>query len=131
MIVPLLASSTSVNALGIGLIVLGLVLLFVTLGFWRGAVEDPEVLAPLEVMADRSFARADETKRLALLNQVRPEGAEPVVHRAAPPVLAREPLSEPERPFRDPYDHSDDAVDVVVAPTSVIDPLLNQQQEEL
>jgi hypothetical protein len=129
--VSLLASSMSVNALGIGLIVLGLVLLFVTLGFWRGAVEDPEVLAPLEVMADRSFARADETKRLALLNQVRPEGAEPVVHRAAPPVLAREPLSEPERPFRDPYDHSDDAVDVVAAPTSVIDPLLNQQQEEL
>jgi hypothetical protein len=129
--VPLLASSTSVNALGVGLIVLGLVLLFVTLGFWRGAVEDPEVLAPLEVMADRSFARADETKRLALLNQVRPEGAEPVVHRDAPPVLAREPLSEPERPFRDPYDHSDDAVDVVASPTSVIDPLLNQQQEEL
>lgn len=129
--VPLLASSTSVNALGVGLIVLGLVLLFVTLGFWRGAVEDPEVLAPLEVMADRSFARADETKRLALLNQVRPEGAEPVVHLAVPPVLAREPLSEPERPFRDPYDHSDDAVDVVAAPTSVIDPLLNQQQEEL
>lgn len=128
--VPLLASSMSVNALGVGLIVLGLVLLFVTLGFWRGAVEDPEVLAPLEVMADRSFARADETKRLALLNQVRPEGAEPVVHHAAPPVLAREPLSEPERPFRDPYDHSDDAVDVVAAPTSVIDPLLNQQQEE-
>jgi len=129
--VSLLASSMSVNALGIGLIVLGLVLLFVTLGFWRGAVEDPEVLAPLEVMADRSFARADETKRLALLNQVRPEGAEPVVHLVAPPVLAREPLSEPERPFRDPYDHSDDAVDVVAAPTSVIDPLLNQQQEEL
>ena len=129
--VSLLASSMSVNALGIGLIVLGLVLLFVTLGFWRGAVEDPEVLAPLEVMADRSFARADETKRLALLNQVRTEGAEPVVHLVAPPVLAREPLSEPERPFRDPYDHSDDAVDVVAAPTSVIDPLLNQQQEEL
>lgn len=129
--VSLLASSMSVNALGIGLIVLGLALLFVTLGFWRGAVEDPEVLAPLEVMADRSFARADETKRLALLNQVRPEGAEPVVHLVAPPVLAREPLSEPERPFRDPYDHSDDAVDVVAAPTSVIDPLLNQQQEEL
>lgn len=129
--VPLLASSMSVNALGVGLIVLGLVLLFVTLGFWRGAVEDPEVLAPLEVMADRSFARADETKRLALLNQVRPEGAEPVVHLVAPPVLAREPLSEPERPFRDPYDHSDDAVDVVAAPTTVIDPLLSQQQEEL
>lgn len=69
------ASSMSVNVLGIGLIVLGLVLLVVTLAFWRSAVEDPEVLAPLEVMADRGFARADETKRLALLNLVRPSVA--------------------------------------------------------
>jgi len=124
------ASSMSVNVLGIGLIVLGLVLLVVTLAFWRSAVEDPEVLAPLEVMADRSFARADETKRLALLNQVRPDGAEPVVHHVAPPVLVREPLSEPERPFRDPFDHADDAVDVVPQTTSIIDPLLNQTHEE-
>lgn len=124
------ASSVSVNVLGAGLIVLGLVLLVVTLSFWRAAVEDPEVLAPLEVMADRSFARADETKRLALLNQVRPNGAEPVVHHVAPPVLVREPLSEPERPFRDPYDHSDDAVDVVPESSSIIDPLLNQNHEE-
>jgi hypothetical protein len=123
------ASSVSVNFLGIGLIVLGLVLLVVTLGFWRAAVEDPEVLAPLEVMADRSYARADDTKRLALLNQVRPEGAEPVVHHAAPPVLAREPLSEPERPFDDPYDHSDDAVDILPSAPLIIDPLLNQRQE--
>ncbi|MGA0118036.1 MAG: hypothetical protein ACO3JF_06540 [Ilumatobacteraceae bacterium] len=128
--VSFVASSMSVNALGVGLIVLGLILLFVTLGFWRGAVEDPEVLAPLEVMADRSFARADDTKRLALLNQVRPEGAEPVVHLLAPPVLAREPLAEPERPFRDPFDHSDDAVDVVPPATSIIDPLLSQKNEE-
>lgn len=124
------ASSVSVNVLGAGLIVLGFVLLVVTLSFWRAAVEDPEVLAPLEVMADRSFARADETKRLALLNQVRPNGAEPVVHHVAPPVLVREPLSEPERPFRDPYDHSDDAVDVVPESSSIIDPLLNQNHEE-
>lgn len=124
------ASSMSVNVLGAGLIVLGLVLLVVTLSFWRAAVEDPEVLAPLEVMADRSFARADETKRLALLNQVRPTGAEPVVHHVAPPVLVREPLSEPERPFRDRYDHSDDAVDVVPESSSIIDPLLNQNHEE-
>ena len=124
------ASSMSVNVLGIGLIVLGLVLLMVTLAFWRGAVEDPEVLAPLEVMADRSFAKADETKRLALLNHVRPEGAEPVVHHVAPAVLSREPVSEPVRPFRDPFDHADDAVDVVPQTVSIIDPLLNQNHEE-
>ena len=126
----MLASSVSVNVLGVGLIVPGLVLLVVTLAFWRSAVEDPEVLAPLEVMADRGFARADDTKRLALLNQVRPQGAEPVVHHAAPQVLAREPMSEPERPYRDPYDHSDDAVDVVPAPSPIIDPLLSQKNEE-
>ena len=125
----LVASKMSVNLLGGGLILLGLVLLVVTLGFWRAAVEDHEVLAPLEVMADRSYARADEAKRLALLNQVRPDGAEPVVHHAAPPVLAREPLTEPERPFRDPFDHSDDAVDVVNESPSIIDPLLNQNKE--
>ena len=125
-----LASSMSVNVLGIGLIVLGLVLLMVTLAFWRGAVEDPEVLAPLEVMADRSFAKADETKRLALLNQVRPEGAEPVVHHVAPAVLSREPVSEPVRPFRDPFDHADDAVDIVPQTASIIDPLLNLKHEE-
>lgn len=124
------ASSMSVNVLGIGLIVLGLVLLVVTLAFWRSAVEDPEVLAPLEVMADRGFARADETKRLALLNLVRPSGAEPIVHHVAPAVLVREPLSEPERPFRDPYDHADDAVDVVPQISGIIDPLLKQKEEE-
>lgn len=124
-----LASSVSVNLLGVGLIVLGLVLLAVTLGFWRAAVEDPDVLAPLEVMADRSYARADDSKRLALLNRVRPEGAEPIVHHAAPPVLAREPVSEPERAFDDPHDHSDDAVDIVASAPSIIDPLLNQRQE--
>lgn len=130
MLSQVMASSLSVNLLGVGLIVLGLVLLFVTLGFWRSAVEDPEVLAPLEVMADRSFSRADDTKRLALLNLVRPAGAEPVVHLQPQPVLAREPLSEPDRPYRDPFDHSDDAVDVISEMSVIIDPLLNQKSEE-
>lgn len=129
------ATNMTVNILGGGLVVLGLVLLAVTVVFWRAAVEDPEVLAPLEVMADRRFARADESKRLALLNQVRPEGSEPVVHHAAPPVLVREPESEPERPFRDPFPHDDDAVDVrdrAGEPVpAIIDPLLSQRAVEV
>ena len=128
------ASNVTVNVLGGGLVVLGLVLLAVTVVFWRASVEDPAVLAPLEVMADRKFARADESKRLALLNQVRPDGAEPIVHHAAPPVLVREPDSEPERPFRDPFPHDDDAVDVRErtdeAVPSIIDPLLSQRASD-
>lgn len=124
-----IASSVSINFIGVGLILIGFVLLFVTLSFWKSAIEDPEVLAPLEVMADRKYARADETRRLAMLNMVRPEGADPVVHHVAPAVLVREPLSEPERPFRDPFNHADDAVEVIERPSIIIDPLLNNNQE--
>ncbi len=117
----LFATDMMVNFLGAGLIALGVILLVVTLAFWRSAVEDHSVLAPLEVMADRRFARANETRRLAMLNKVRPDGAEPVTQLASPPVLMREPNAEPERPFHDPFPHDDDAVDVV---PSTIDPLL-------
>jgi hypothetical protein len=122
-------SSVGINLIGGGLIVVGVVLLGVTLSFWKAAVEDPEVLAPLEVMADRRFARADDTYRLALLNSVRPEGADPVVHHVSPAMLAREPISEPKRPYRDPFNHADDFVDVVENTTVIIDPLLNKSQE--
>ena len=125
---PVLASSMSINVIGGGLVLVGLALLISTLMFWRAAVEDPEVLAPLEIMADRRFARADETRRLAMLNQMRPDGAEPVVHHAATTMLMREPVSEPVRPYEDKFDHDDDAVDVVVP--SVIDPLLSKQSNK-
>lgn len=130
----LVASSAVVNAVGAGLVVLGLVLVVVTVAFWRSAVEDPEVLAPLEVMGDRRFARADDQRRVEILNQVRPAGEEPVVSAQAPPVLVRQPLSEPEKPFRDPFPHDDDAIDVVERPRPVvpdiIDPLLSQRRAD-
>ena len=100
----------TVNVVSVCMVVLGLVLLVVTLRFWRTAGEDPEVLAPLEVMGDRRFARADESGRVEILNAVRPDGADRVDHIEAPPVLDHEP-AEQERPFRDPFDHADDAVD--------------------
>ena len=126
---PLLASDMGVNLIGGGLIVLGLALLVVTLVFWRSAVEDPAVLAPLEVMADRKFARATESERIGILDGHRSPGAARVEHDVAAPVLAREPVSEPERPFRDPYGHDDDAVDVLDSAGS-IDPLLKTRQED-
>ena len=123
----LLASKLSVNLIGGGLVVLGLALLVATLAFWRSAIEDPAVLAPLEIMADRSFARADQAKRTEMLNEVRTDGAEPIINHVVPAVLMREPISEPEKPFRDPFPHDDDAVDVL---PSVIDPLLIQQKNK-
>ena len=124
------SSSVGINLIGGGLILVGIVLMGVTLSFWKAAVEDPEVLAPLEVMADRRFARADDTYRLALLNSVRPAGADPVVHHVSPAMLAREPISEPQRPYRDPFNHADDAVDVVENTVPIIDPLLNINKEK-
>lgn len=123
----LLAADMAINLLGGGLVVLGIILLVVTLAFWRSSTVDPEVLAPLEVMADRKFARSDDSRRLALLNQVRPDGAEPITQHAAAPVLTREPLTEPAPVFNDPFPHDDDAVDVV---PSTIDPLLNRLQDK-
>ena len=82
----MVASNMVVNIVGGGLVVLGLVLVVVTLSFWRSAVEDPEVLAPLEVMGDRRFARAGDERRVEILNQVRPTGEESVARAEAPPV---------------------------------------------
>lgn len=123
----LLASKLSVNLIGGGLVVLGLVLLVATFAFWRSAIEDPAVLAPLEIMADRSFARADQAKRTEMLNDARTDDAEPIIHHVAPAVLMREPVSEPTKPFHDPFPHDDDAVDVL---PSIIDPLLKQQKNK-
>ena len=120
------ASDMRVNIISLGMIALGIALFIVTFRFWGSAGEDPEVLAPLEVMGDRKFARADEAGRVDLLNEVRPEGAAPVDHIAAPPILDHEPAQQ-ERPFRDTFDHSDDGVQVVPA---VIDPLLSQNKEK-
>jgi len=123
-VVAVLDSDMSVNIIGGTLVVVGLVLLVVTLGFWRSALEDPEVLAPLEVMADRRFGRANEERRSTLLNRVRGEGAAPIEFIEPVHALVREPLVEPVRAFKDPFPHDDDAVDVV---TRHIDPLLKQQ----
>lgn len=113
------AANTLVNIIGGGLIIVGIVVLWATVAFWRGTHQDHSVLAPLEVMGERKFARADEGERLDLLNDVRPEGAPRVQVIAEPEVLSHEPADARERPFRDTFDHSDDAVDV-------IDPLLSQ-----
>ena len=124
----LFAADLTVNAVALGMVVLGVALFAVSLRFWRSAGEDPAVLAPLEVMSDRRFARADNEGRAAILNEVRPADAEHPAEIVAPAVLDHEP-AEQQRPYRDTFDHTDDAVDVVDVPAAVpqvIDPLLSR-----
>jgi Na+-transporting methylmalonyl-CoA/oxaloacetate decarboxylase gamma subunit len=128
---PVVAANMTLHLLGMGLVVLGLMLLVVTIILWRGAVADPEVLAPLEVMADRKFARADNVERVAILNLVRLEGSEHVDISRDAVALFREPVSEPIRPWHDPFPHDDDAVDIVPKAPAVIDPLLNNNRKDI
>lgn len=128
---PVVAANMTLHLVGVGLVVLGLILFVATIVLWRGAVADPEVLAPLEVMADRKFARADSEERVAILNTVRQEGAELVDASLDAVVLFREPQSEPVRLWHDPYPHDDDAVDIVPMAPVVIDPLLKNNRKDI
>lgn len=119
-----------VTIVGTVMVGLGCVLLITTVMLWRSAAEDPEVLAPLEVMADRKFAKADDRDRTELLNAVRPDGAEAPLLSSSFQTLARQPVSEPVRPFRDPFPHDDDAVDVIPVAPPIIDPLLRNNDTE-
>jgi hypothetical protein len=58
-------------AVGIALVVVGIVLLAVTLWFWRESRPDNPVLGPLEVMGDKAFKEADEAARKEMLRKAR------------------------------------------------------------
>lgn len=81
------AGSFTVDLIGAVLVVLGVALVWTTVVFWRGSTEDNEVLAPLEVMGDRRFGRLDDSDKLALLNDVRPVGVQPVAQYARNEVV--------------------------------------------
>jgi hypothetical protein len=70
-----------------GLVVIGIVL--VVLGVWliRQTRIDPPVLAPLERMGDRDWRRqTDPATQRRILDEVRPEGAEPLHSEPSPPT---------------------------------------------
>ena len=58
------------------MISIGIGLVAVTIWFWNAARPDPEVLAPLEIMGDREFVKANEKEKSRLLNAVRVRVAE-------------------------------------------------------
>lgn len=75
---------TSIVAL---LVVLGVGLVMLAVWLFRVTRPDPEVLAPLEVMGERKWRRADPVWQRRRLDEVRPDGAEPLQPSAAPPDL--------------------------------------------
>ena len=73
------ASSTrKVYLLAAGLAILGLLLLAITIWFWRNTRHDPELLGPLEVMSKRKFRSLDGGAQQKLLDDERPANAEPM-----------------------------------------------------
>ncbi len=87
-------------------VVVGIALARRTWWFWNEARPESPALAPLEIMSDAAYGKADEAQRVAMLDAVR-MGAE--TH--AP----RRPLSRPEQTVDTPVDN---------APRHFIDPLL-------
>lgn len=75
---------TSIIAL---LVAIGLALLLLAVWVHRTTRPDPELLAPLEVMGERSWRRADPVWQRRRLDELRPSGARPLDPSVAPPEL--------------------------------------------
>jgi hypothetical protein len=95
-------------------VVVGIALARMTWWFWVEARPESPALAPLEIMSDAAYVKADEAQRVAMLDAVR-------MSTTNVPV-ARPMITEP----RKPVGRLDRVVDTSVddAPRHVIDPLL-------
>lgn len=71
-------STRKVYLLAAGLAVLGLILIAITVWFWRSTRHDPELLAPLEVLGDRKFRKLAGSDQRQLLDSTRPNDVKPV-----------------------------------------------------
>jgi hypothetical protein len=71
-------STRKVYLLAAGLAALGIILIAMTVWFWRSTRHDPELLAPLETMGSRRFRKLDDGSKRQLLDAVRPADATPM-----------------------------------------------------
>lgn len=85
-----LGSTRLVYAMVAGLVIVGIA--FVVLGIWlvRQTRVDPQVLAPLERMSDRTWQHKDSPTQRRLLDEVRPPGATPLRPEPAAPSVDAE-----------------------------------------
>ncbi len=70
-----------------GLLLLGVLLLTLTVRWWRATRPEPPSLAPLEVMGERRWAKAPDPDRQRLLEQHRPASAD-----GTTPIVQPEPV---------------------------------------
>jgi hypothetical protein len=77
----------TVTSIIVLLVALGLSLAMLAVWLHRTTRPDPELLAPLEVMGERKWRRADPVAQRRTLDGVRPENARPLDPSVAPPLL--------------------------------------------
>jgi len=95
-------------------VVVGIALARMTWWFWNEARPESPALAPLEIMSDAAYGKADEAQRVAMLDAVRMSTSNVPVSRPMR-TEPRRPVGRPERIVKLPVDN---------APQPVIDPLL-------
>ena len=91
------SSTRVVYAMAIGLVVIGVALIL--LGVWmiRQTRPDLEVLAPLERMGDSDWRKKDPSTQQRMLDELRPDGAMPLVPASQPPSLDAD-FEQPDHP---------------------------------
>jgi hypothetical protein len=75
----------TITSIVVLLAVLGVALVMIAIWLFRLTRPDKELLAPLEVMGERKWRRADPVWQRRRLDEVRPPGAQPLQPSAAPP----------------------------------------------
>ena len=79
------AGTRTITSIVLLLAVLGIALLMLAIWLFRLTRPDKELLAPLEVMGERKWRRADPVWQRRRLDEVRPDEAQPLQPSAAPP----------------------------------------------
>ncbi len=100
-------STRKVYLLAASLTALGIVLIAITVWFWRSTRHDPELLSPLEAMGARRFRNLDGRAQRQLLDSARPPDAEPMrwgVVRAGPEPGSEIDLRAINKSARSDYD---------------------------
>jgi hypothetical protein len=80
-------SSRLVYAMVVGLALVGVALIALAAWIIRQTRPDLEVLAPLERMGDGDWRKRDPSTQRRMLDEVRPEGAQPLLSEPLPPPL--------------------------------------------
>lgn len=77
----------TIGSIVVLLAALGLALVMLAVWLYRTTRPDPDLLAPLELMGERRWRRADPVWQRRRLDEIRPSGAVPMQPSIAPPAV--------------------------------------------